>query len=80
MLCLALENPGWGYRRIHSELLVLGIKVAASTVWEVLQRAGIDLCFLRCSSDWKPYTGSMVLAIMSSRRCSARLFAAVQPG
>jgi len=33
--------PG-GYRRIHGELLVLGVKVAASTVWEILHDAGID--------------------------------------
>jgi putative transposase len=32
VLRLARENPCWGYRRIHGELLVLGIKIAASTV------------------------------------------------
>jgi putative transposase len=42
VLRLARENPSWGYRRIHGELLVLRIKVAASTVWEILQQAGID--------------------------------------
>jgi hypothetical protein len=32
VLRLARENSSWGYRRIHGELLVLGIKIAASTV------------------------------------------------
>src|SRR3954471_18545122 len=37
VLRLARENTSWGYRRIDGELLVLGIKVAASTVWEILK-------------------------------------------
>jgi hypothetical protein len=32
VLRLARENPGWGYRRVHGELLVPGVKAAASTV------------------------------------------------
>ena len=42
VLRLARENPGWGYRRIHGELASLGVKIAASTVWEILNKAGMD--------------------------------------
>ncbi|MFI1166112.1 hypothetical protein ACH4UM_21445 [Streptomyces sp. NPDC020801] len=34
VLRLVRENPSWGYRRTRGELTTLGIKVAASTVWE----------------------------------------------
>ncbi|MFE7116973.1 hypothetical protein ACFU99_16320 [Streptomyces sp. NPDC057654] len=37
----ALKNPTWGYRHLHGELLILGVKVAASTVWEIPKEARI---------------------------------------
>jgi transposase len=42
VLRLARENSSWGDRRIHGEPAALGIKVAASTVWEILKAHGID--------------------------------------
>ena len=42
VLRLAAENPCWEHRRIHGELLGLGYKLAQSTVWLILKRAGID--------------------------------------
>ncbi|MET8406127.1 integrase [Streptomyces sp900116325] len=55
VLRLAQENPSWGYRRIHGELLVRGIKVAAFTVWEILNEAGIDPAPERASSTWSDF-------------------------
>jgi putative transposase len=52
VLRLARENPCRGYRHIHGELLVLGTKTAASTVWEILQQAGIDPARERTSTTW----------------------------
>ncbi|MFL6051814.1 MAG: hypothetical protein ACJ72W_02690 [Actinoallomurus sp.] len=52
---LAQENPSWGYHRLHGELLVLGVKVAASTVWEILHEAGIDPVPERASGTWADF-------------------------
>jgi hypothetical protein len=65
VLRLAKENPSWGYRWIHGELLVLGIKVAASTVWQVLTDAGIDPAPERASSTWAQFLRSQAEVLLA---------------
>src|SRR5262245_23085034 len=55
VLRLAKENPGWGYRRVHGELLTLGVTVAPSTVWEILRAAGIDPAPDRATTTWADF-------------------------
>ncbi|MFC6881476.1 MULTISPECIES: hypothetical protein [Actinomadura] len=38
----ARDNPTWGHRPMHGELVGVGYRVAPSTVWAVLKDAGID--------------------------------------
>jgi transposase len=66
VLRLARENNSWGYRRIHSELLVLGVRVGASTVWEILKDAGIDPAPYRTSDTWAAFLRSQAEAILAA--------------
>ncbi|MGW7007027.1 integrase core domain-containing protein [Streptomyces sp. NPDC054933] len=58
ILRLVRENPSWGYRRVHGELATLGITIAASTVWEILQTEGIDPAPNRSATTWADFLRS----------------------
>ena len=65
VLRLARKNSSWGYRRIHAELPVLGVKVTPSTVWEILHAAGIDPAPERTSTTWATFLPSQPEAILA---------------
>src|SRR5450755_1134375 len=65
VLRLARENPEWGYRRIHGELAGLGVKVAASTVWQILKISDIDPAPLRTGPTWPQFLRSQAEAILA---------------
>ena len=65
VLRLVHENPHWGYRRVHGELLVLRVKVAASTVWEILKDAGIDPAPERAATTWAAFLRSQADALLA---------------
>ena len=65
VLRLAHENPCWGYRRIHGELARLGVRVAASTVREILKKADIDPAPRRTGPAWSLFLRSQAEAILA---------------
>jgi putative transposase len=52
---LPRENPTWGYRRIHGQLSVLGVHLAPASVWNILQRYGIDPSPDRTGPTWSEF-------------------------
>jgi putative transposase len=66
VLGLAKENPSWGYRRIHGELAGLGVRVAPSTVWEILSKAGIDPAPRRSGPTWAQFLRSQAEALIAT--------------
>lgn len=58
VLRLARDNPSWGYRRIHGELATLGIKLAPSTVWEILKTNNIPPAPHRDHLTWATFLRS----------------------
>ncbi len=66
VLRLGKENPSWGYRRIHGELAGLGIRVAPSTVWEILTKAGIPPAPRRAGPTWAQFLHGQAQAILAA--------------
>ncbi len=61
---LARENPGWGYRRIQGELVGLGIRLAASTVWAILKDEGIEPAPDRLEPSWTEFLRQQAASIL----------------
>jgi transposase len=65
VLHLAKENPRWGHRRIQGELARLGHPVGASTVWEILNAAGINPTPRRSGPTWRQFLTNQAHGIIA---------------
>jgi transposase InsO family protein len=62
---MATENPTWGHRRVQGELIRLGHRIAASTVWHILHNAGIDPAPRRSGPTWRQFLATQAQAILA---------------
>jgi putative transposase len=67
VLRLAMQNPTWGYRRIHGQLCRLGYRnrIGASTVWTILQRAGVAPAPKRSALTWRQFLRAQAQGVLA---------------
>lgn len=66
VLQLDSQNPTWGYRRITGEIHRLGHRIAASTVWSILRKAGREPTPDRTGPSWSEFIASQAKATVAT--------------
>jgi len=66
VICMAMDNPAWGHRRVQGELVKLGHPIAGSTVWQILHAAGIDPAPCRSGPTWQQFLTAQARAFWRS--------------
>jgi putative transposase len=65
VLRLARDNPNWGCRRIQGELVGLGYRIAPSTIWAILAKAGLGPVPRRAGPTWTEFLTAQAKGILS---------------
>ena len=65
ILRIARENERWGYRRVHGELVKLGIQVSATAVRILLRRHGIGPAPRRSRTGWYEFLSIQAKTILA---------------
>jgi putative transposase len=62
---MATDNPAWGHRRVQGELVKLGHRIAASTVWQIPHDAGIDPAPRHRGPTWRQFLAAQADGILA---------------
>jgi putative transposase len=62
---MAADNPTRGHRRVQGELVRLGHRIAASTVWQILHDAGIGPAPRRSGPSWRQFLTAQAKAVLA---------------
>ncbi len=55
IVCLANENPRWGYDKIQGELLKLGHRLGATSVRNIIKRHRVTPVSQRSTGSWRSF-------------------------
>ncbi|MBO3753180.1 hypothetical protein J5X84_44725 [Streptosporangiaceae bacterium NEAU-GS5] len=66
VLQMARENSLWGIAASPGELAGLGYRVGPSTVWVILQAAGVDPAPLRSGPTWRQFLAAQAETIVAA--------------
>ena len=65
VLCLARENPRWGYQRIVGELAGVGVRVSATSVAKILREARLPPADARARLSWREFLRAHAASIIA---------------